>query len=230
MLNSLFWPSIEWIIGGSILGFVISGLFAGLLGLARDRFLVAYATIAGVFIYGFIALNEIDVTAILAQNWGGGILVGALASIFLVRHVKSQPASRQTSRGRLFFDLSWAGLVYGLIDALFLNVMPVVAAQVSLSQFDWSGSIPGKISTGALGLFASLLIALTYHLGYPEFRNPKVRLVLVGNSIITLAYLVSGNPLASIISHTAMHLAAVWHGPETTIQLPPHYQTTTELN
>ena len=43
--------------------------------------------------------------------------------------------------------------------------------------------------------------------------------------LITLAFLLSGNPLGSLISHTTMHLAAVLQGPETTIQLPPHYRT-----
>jgi hypothetical protein len=76
-----------------------------------------------------------------------------------------------------------------------------------------------------IGLFASLLVTLAYHLGYFEFRNKSVGLVLVGNTLITLAFLLSGNPFGSIISHTAMHVAAVLQGPETTIQLPPHYQS-----
>jgi hypothetical protein len=58
--------------------------------------------------------------------------------------------------------------------------------------------------------------------GYKEFRNKSVGLVLVGNTLITLAYLLSTNPLGAILSHTAMHVAAVIQGPETTIQLPPH--------
>ena len=65
-------------------------------------------------------------------------------------------------------------------------------------------------------------MTLTYHVGYAEFRNRSVGLVLVGNSLITLAYLLSTNPLGAILSHTAMHVAAVIQGPETTIQLPPH--------
>jgi hypothetical protein len=64
---------------------------------------------------------------------------------------------------------------------------------------------------------------LIYHLGYPEFRNRKVMLVLVGNALITLAFLVSTNPLGAMLSHVAMHCAALFRGPETTLQLPPHY-------
>jgi hypothetical protein len=53
-------------------------------------------------------------------------------------------------------------------------------------------------------------------------RNMTVVLVLCGNATITLAYLLSGNPLGAVISHIVMHLAAVVQGPETTTQLPPH--------
>jgi hypothetical protein len=40
---------------------------------------------------------------------------------------------------------------------------------------------------------------------------------------MSLAYIVTGNPIAAVISHVAMHIAAVLHGVETVMQLPPHY-------
>jgi hypothetical protein len=45
---------------------------------------------------------------------------------------------------------------------------------------------------------------------------------LVGD-IISLGYVVTGNPLAAIIAHATMHVAAVLQGAEGTVQLPPHY-------
>ncbi len=127
-------------------------------------------------------------------------------------------------------DIAWAGLVYGMLDSLFLNVMPVLAIVMGLGQMGWAATVWGKLAIGLTGLLASLLVTLAYHLGYPEFRNRKVVMVLLGNSIITLAFLLSGNPLGSIISHTSMHVAAVVQGPETTIQLPPHYQVAGKLS
>jgi len=47
--------------------------------------------------------------------------------------------------------------------------------------------------------------------------------VVVGNAIITSSYFLTGSPLAAILSHVAMHVTAVLHGMETTLQLPPHY-------
>lgn len=218
----LFLHALGWVIGASILGFAISAIFAGWLKLTRNRFLLVYIPLAGAFLCAFTILNDLDVIAIVSRQWFLGVVTAALASVFLVRHVKSQPATRQNSGARLALEVSWAGLMYGLTDALFLNVMPVLAVWIWASQLDWAGTIWWKIVTGLIGLFASLLVALAYHLGYPEFRNKKVGTVLVGNSVITLAFLLSGNPLGSILSHSAMHIAAVLQGPETTLQLPPH--------
>lgn len=213
-----------WLMAATGLGFGISYVFAGKMNLSRHRFLIPYVFITAIFLYSFTQRNAVDLAGMLAKNWGWGIIVGGLVSLFLVKTVRAQPISRNTYGAELALDVTWAGLIYGLVDALFLNVMPVMAVWMGGSQFPWVGSVAGKIGLALLGLVASLLVTLTYHLGYPEFRNKSVMLVLMGNTLITFAYLLSGNPLGSIISHTAMHVAAVFQGPETTIQLPPHYQ------
>jgi hypothetical protein len=46
---------------------------------------------------------------------------------------------------------------------------------------------------------------------------------LIGNAVVTAAYLLAGNPLAPVLAHVIMHVAAVLHGMETTMQQPPHY-------
>ena len=223
MVNT-FWSMLGWLVAAMGLGFGISYVFAGKMNFSRHRYLIPYVSLTTVFLYAFLVRSGIDLGALLVKNWGWGLLAGGLVSLFLVRTVRAQPLSRHTYGAELALDVTWAGLVYGLVDALFLNVMPVMVVWMGGSQFAWAGSVAGKIGLALLGLLASLLVTLTYHLGYPEFRNKSVMLVLVGNSLITLAYLLSGNPLGSIVSHTAMHVAAVFQGPDTTIQLPPHYQ------
>ena len=216
---------VGWVVAASILGFAISAVFAGWLRLERRRFLVPYVGLVSLFLYGFVALNEIDLVDMLTANWVWGTLAGTLVSVFLVKTVRAQLFSRQSSGMALIFDIGWAGLVYGMVDALFLNVIPVIAVWLGSSSLGWAATPIGKIAVGVAGLFASLLVTLAYHLGYPEFRNRNVGMVLAGNSVITLAFLLSGSPLGSILSHTVMHIAAVLQGAETTIQLPPHYRT-----
>ncbi len=218
------WSSIAWVVAASALGFAITAVFAGWLKWSRNRFLIPYMLLVGLFLYAFTAVNKIDVASLLVQNWVGGVVFGLLATIVLVRNVRSQPRSRQAHGANLALDLTWAGFLYGLTDGLFLSVMPVVALWAGLAQFSWSVAPIGQVGVGLVSLLGSLTVAVAYHLGYPEFHGARMGYVLLGNGIITLAFLVCGNPLASMISHAAMHIAAVLQGAETTVQLPPHYQ------
>lgn len=219
------WLHLGWVLAAGLLGLVTSAIFSGWLRLARKLFLVPYFLLAGAFLWGFVYWSRLDLGSLFAQNWAWGLLAGAIVGAFLVRNVRSQPASARSTGGGLLFDVLWVGLGYGAVDALFLNVMPVVAVWNGFSAVGWTVAWPGQIATGFLALLASLAVTLLYHWGYPEFRNRRVALVLLGNALITLAYLVSGNPLGAVVSHVAMHVAAVFQGPETMIQLPPHYST-----
>lgn len=218
-----WWFYLIWVLAATLLGLAVSAVFAGWLRLSRRIFLAVYLVSASIFLYVFARWSGIDLGAMITQNWVWGLIAGAIAGLFLVINVRTQPDSQQSSGGSLVFDIAWLGLVYGLIDALFLSVMPVLATWKAVSQLGWPNSWSWNIAAGTLMLMASLLVTAGYHLGYPEFRNSSLGLVLLGNSVITLAFILSANPLGAIISHVAMHIAAVNQGPETTIQLPPHY-------
>jgi membrane protease YdiL (CAAX protease family) len=82
---------------------------------------------------------------------------------------------------------------------------------------------PGKIAAGGLALLASAVVTAVYHLGYPEFRGPQVMLPVFGVSVMSLAYVITRNPLSAVLSHVAMHVAAVLYGLHSVVQLPPHY-------
>jgi hypothetical protein len=216
------WSSVLWVLAASLLGFGTSAVFSSWLKLSRRVFLIPYISLTSIYLFWFFRTNEIYLAALLADNWIWGVVAGTIAGAFLVQNVRSQPSSRQSTGGELALEIAWLGMVYGIIDALFLNVLPVLAVWAGLSRTEGASSWQGKIGWGILSLFASLLVAFTYHVGYTEFRNKSVGLVLIGNTLITLAYLLSENPIGAILSHTVMHIAAVIRGPKTTIQLPPH--------
>ena len=65
-------------------------------------------------------------------------------------------------------------------------------------------------------------MTVAYHLGFPEFRGAAVWQPVIGNTVFTLAYLVSGSPAAPVVAHVAMHVAAVLHAFGTSVPLPPH--------
>jgi hypothetical protein len=204
------------------LGLALTALFAARLRFPRRLFLVPYVFSAVLFVASYLLWSDTDFVALLANKWQWGLAAGVLVGALTVANVRSQPTSRQAAGGELLGELAWLGLVYGLADALFLNIFPVIAVWNGATALGWTGTLWGAIATAFLGLIASLVVTLFYHAGYVEFRNQNMARALVGNSMITLAYLVSGNPLGAIVAHVVMHLAAVLQGPETTIQLPPH--------
>jgi hypothetical protein len=135
---------------------------------------------------------------------------------FLAWNVLSQPRSRRSSGLNLVFDTAWSGIIYGLVDSVLLSIMPV---QIILLSFPEQSNI----SLIFYGLLASITVTILYHVGFKEFRNKSVLKPVIGNSLCTLAFLITGNAVAAIISHIIMHIASVLHGPENKKQLPPHY-------
>jgi hypothetical protein len=217
-----FWTAILWVIAACAVGFAITSVFSWWLKLSRNLFLIPYLVLASAFLVVFFVVNRIDVGVILAHNWIWGIVAGVVVGVYLVFNVRSQPASQESRGAALAGEVLWSGFLYGLMDGIFLSVMPVVAIWAGAAQFSWATTFLGKVLVGFIGLIASLFVSVTYHLGYTEFHSGRIKFAVIGPGLITLAYLLSANPLGSMISHSAMHIAAVLRGPETTVQLPPH--------
>jgi hypothetical protein len=76
-----------------------------------------------------------------------------------------------------------------------------------------------------LAILASMFVTSAYHYGYVEFRGKRLMTANVGNTVMTLGVLATSNPLAAMLCHAAMHMAAVLHGPARVVQLPPHYKS-----
>jgi hypothetical protein len=140
----------------------------------------------------------------------------------LARQVFGQPGSPRSSGLPLTGDLAWFGVVYGTIDALLLTVVPVIALY-GLRPAEELAESNLRLRWALIALAGSALVTAAYHAGFTEFRGPQLIQPVIGNLLITLAYLLSGSPLAAVVSHVVMHVAAVLHGMATTIQLPPHY-------
>jgi hypothetical protein len=158
----------------------------------------------------------------LIGRWQYGLIGIAVASFLLLWNIQGQPASAVPEGGQLILALAWMGLVYGVVDGLFLNVMPVLVAQ-GPGFYESSPSWKERLKRGLLALAASVVVTVAYHAGYTEFVGPRMMSVVIGNIIITSSYLLTGSPLAAVVTHAIMHVAAVLHGMESTLQLPPHY-------
>jgi hypothetical protein len=214
---------IIWILAASLLGFGIAALFAGWLKLRRNIYLLFYIPISAAFIFFFILSNDFNLKELIVHNWYWGLAGAVLASAFVFKNVLSQPSSERNTGIALISDILWPGFAYGLIDSLLLSVLPILAVNLLFIDQEWTSGLAGKIGLGIIGLTASIFVTVIYHIGYPEFRGKKVIWPVIGNGILSLAYLITLNPLAAILPHIGMHIMAMIHGRETTGQVPPHY-------
>jgi hypothetical protein len=218
-----WWSHLAWVIAAAVFGFATAAIFATLLHLPRAVFLVPYVVLGTAFLYGYGRWSGVDVVSGLRQHWGWGVTGAAVAGAFVVNNVLNQPVSTAPTGLELLSAILWLGVIYGTIDALLLSVLPMAATWQALSALGWTANWPGRVASGVLALFASLVVAAVYHLGYAEYRNPSVIGPLIGNGVMSLATLLTMNPIAAVGAHIAMHVAAVLHGIDTAVQLPPHY-------
>jgi hypothetical protein len=212
-----------WLLAGTVLGFVITAVFAGLFHLPRPIYLLPYVLLTIAFLYGYMRWTKLDIGQCIHHRWGWGVIGGIIAGLFAIQSVMRQPLSPTPQGATLVIDLLWLGLVYGTVDGLLLSVLPVFAVWEALTGQGWTSHWPGRIGSALLALLASMVVIAVYHLGYPEFRGHEVLFPVFGVGVMSLAYIITGNPLSALISHIAMHIAAVLYGLQTAMQLPPHY-------
>ncbi len=213
--------SVIWLMLASLIGFLVTAIFSMGLRWERSLFLVPYVTIIGIFIVVYFWKQPISLKQLLGP-WRMGLVGVAVATLFLMWKVQSYPPSTVPEDIQLVLAIIWIGITYGVIDGLLLNVIPVLIVYRA-----WPGeagtSRPQLLTRGFLALMASIFVTIAYHLGYTEFHGFSLFWVIIGNSIITLTYLLTGSPLSAVITHVIMHIAAVLHGMETVLMLPPHY-------
>lgn len=214
--------SARWVLGAGVLGVAASAVLSSALHLPRDLFIAGYGVAVLVFLALLLRFEPLDPMLQLRRRWLSGVIGGVIVGGLLARTVVLQPASPAPAGGALAWALAWNGVFYGVVDGMLLSVLPVLliyggrpAAELQQPGARWRWALT------ALG--ASLLLTAAYHLGFTEYRNDTLMGPLAGNAVVTLSYLVTGSPIAPLLSHVLMHGAAVLHGMATTTQLPPHY-------
>jgi len=218
-----WWQELFWVGIAAVATFAVTAVFSGVLELSRGWFVLVYAVVTLPIVIDYVVWSGIDLRALFVQNWRWGVAGAIAVSAFLMMSVQRQDGSARPEGLRLIWDLIWLGVVYGLVDALILSVLPVLATWRAFSSHGWTGTLAGKIGVGALAVAASLIVATAYHIGYTEYGNGDIVNPIIGNGVMSVGYVLTSNPITVIASHIVMHVTAVLHGAETTVQLPPHY-------
>lgn len=213
---------IAWLTAMVVVGFAVSYIGASILTLPRAGFVAVHALVSGAVVVAYAKWARVTLGSMFT-GWRAGLALGVLAAVFSVEFVLSQPASSGPGGIALAGSLVWLGVAYGTIDALLLTVMPVHAAWRIANRLGWRTSRGGRIAAGIAALGASAAVTAAYHAGFPEFQGVAIVQPLVGNTVFSLVYVLSGNPLGAIGAHIALHVAAILHAYGTSIPLPPHY-------
>ncbi len=210
---------LTWIAAATGLGFTVAFVGASILSLPRDAFVLLHAAVTGLFVLGYWRWARLGARAFV-QRWPLGLIVGGAAAAFSVAFVLSQPPSAGPTAAGLVWSVAWLGVVYGAVDALLLTVLPVTATWALAREPRGARTTAG---IALASVVASIAVTAAYHLGFPEFRGPGLVQPIIGNTVITLAYMLSGARTAPIGAHIALHVASVLHAYGTSVPLPPHY-------
>ena len=211
---------LSWIAAGVIIGFLSSFIFGDLLKLPLDLYYFIYFTIITAFFVFYIKKTRLNLREWISRRSWRGILLGLFFSIIMIMNVLSRSPTAKFTGTTLIWEIFWRGLMYGAIDGLLLTVFPWI---VTWRAFNVEAKpLRKKITYSLLAWIFILIITSAYHLGYADFRSRKLFQANIGNTIMSVPTLLSANPVASPITHAALHISAVIHSPQTDLFLPPH--------
>jgi hypothetical protein len=201
-------------------GLAISAVFSSLLRLPRGPFVLVHAVATVALAALFLGRFKSQLARPGRRGPAAAVVVGLLLGAILVQGVVSGPGGASQTATRLVAALGWYGLVYGMADALLLTIIPVLAVGVRSGP---GGTIGERLRWDGVALGASLFVTALYHAGFAEYRGAALVQPLIGNTVVTVGYLLTRHPTTPLLAHVLMHGAAVVHGMEATTQLPPHY-------
>ncbi len=209
-----------WIIFAALTGFFASFIFGDLLPLPVDLYYLIYFIAVVGLLSIYIRKTHLNLSEWVRRRAVWGVVLGLILGVFLAQNVLSRPATQQFTGAYLAWSIFWRGIVYGLVDGLLLTTFPWI---VTWRAYDVERKSFGrKIGYGFLAWFFVIVITTAYHAGYADFRSGKLLQANIGNTIIFIPTVVTGNPIGSPLAHAIMHVTAVVHSPRTELFLPPH--------
>ena len=198
-----------WLIGAAALFFAVSYLGTDVAGLEPDLYYLIYFTVAVGWFAAFVATHRSELAPLWRHRLGTSLLVGAAAGGAVAAMIFRQSGTDHPDGWRFWLEIAWRGVVYGAVDALTLFVFPAAVAYL-LMRGDRS-TRRRKVAFAALALVLSYVVTVTYHLGYPEYRDDTMRYPLIGATVAAVPTALTGNPVGAIATHVTMHVSAATH-------------------
>ena len=211
-------PRLRWPAVAAAAAFATSAVGTSLLHLSRPLFVAVWAAVVTMTILAWVMSEGWNPMVQVRRRWVSGLVVGGMVGGALAVALTRSPGS---ASGGGVGTVVWLGIVYGAADAIMLSIVPVLSVYGARPGDDLGHS--SRIRMAGLALAASIVIAAAWHLGFAEFRSAALMKPLLANLVVTMAYLLSGSPLAPIVAHVILHTTAVLNGSGAGGPLPPHY-------
>lgn len=204
-----WWSQLIWLLALALVSFLVTWICADLLRLRQAPYIGVLALVTGASLFGYLIWSNADWVEFLSHQWiwglVGAVVVGPVLLALFLRSKRSQPQAFEPAprpQGlHLLGALLWEGLVYGMAEGLLLSVLPVLVTWQALSSLHWTQSWYGIILSGVITLATSGAVIVIHHLGYREFRGRQLRFAVAGCAPLSLAYLLTMNPLAATLVH-----------------------------
>lgn len=206
--------TVAWFFGLAAAAFLVSWLLTDVLRVARRHYVGALTAVTAALTAGYLVWSG-NGSTFWTDGWVWGLIGAVVAGAFLalmLRHVREEHGERSSGMATVL----WETVIYGTAEGLLLSALPVV---MIWAAFDGAGWTSGwlAVAAGAAAMFASLFVIVVHHMGYSTFRSRRMAQPLTGCLLLSLAYLLTGSPLAPVVGHIILHAAMLRRG----MELPP---------
>lgn len=188
-----------WLVGILLAGFVVSWVSTEVLHVRRTPYIAVLSLATLGLVAGYAAWSGLDASA-WSTNLAWGVVAALVAGGLLAIVVNRAPIRKPLRSEATARDELWEGLVYGGVEGALLSVLPVLVTWQLATAAGWAGA-----AAGAAAIAASMAMIVVHHLGYAGYRSRQMVLPVVGCTLLTLAYLLSGSPVAAMGGHVLLH-------------------------
>jgi hypothetical protein len=206
-----------WLIGVAAASFAVSEIVATKYRVAREPYIGVLTLVTAALTVGYVAWAGLDPVQLLTTHWAWGIAAAMLVPLVLIVPIRRRPVEERSTETSPAVALLWESVVYGIAEGVLLSTLPVLITWQMIHGLGWSGTA-GTVALWTLPIVASLAVIVVHHLGYWEYRNRELRSISLGCGLLSLAYLLTGSPIAPTLGHILLHGAVLRHGEA----LPPH--------
>lgn len=218
-----------WLAAIAVASFLVSWLATDRLGIPRMPYVGLLTLVTGALTVAYLLWSGAG-PAFWTHSWVWGLLGAVVAGGLLVVAVsrRTLPGPSHHETGPVL--IVWDAVVYGATEGLLLSVLPVAVVWQAFAGAGWTGGWLGAVA-GAVAVLGSITVVVAHHLGYRGFRGREMVLPVIGCGLLSIAFLVTGSPIAAMVGHMVLHVGLMRKGSELPpfgeAQLRPHDTMTT---